>query len=593
MQRRALMAAFAALALAAPGARAAERFPDKPITAIIPFEPGGPTDAMVRAVAPSMTQRLGQAIVVVNRSGAGGNIGATVVARADKDGYTLLAGGSPTVISPHFMKGLAFDPLRDLTGVAALCSGPYYIVVNSELPVRTVPELIAMAKKNPRTVTYASSGVGNRPHVAGAQFAVLTGTQMVHVPYKGTAPATNDLLGNRVTFMFTGLTTVRAHIQSGRLRALAVCTPARDPDFPDVPTLAEGGGPRLLPRRLVRAAGPRWHGRGGQAHGRRRRAGGAAQPGGGPGLRQPGNPAHLLDRARVPALLRERDQAVDRVLRCPPEHPDGAIMTLATLRTADTAKRTGTVQSRVSPEEWDARVNLAACYRLMAHFGLTEMIANHISCRVPGAHDRFLINAYGLFYEEITASSLIEIDLDGTILHNPTDLDVNKAGFVIHGAIHRALPEVDCVIHTHTVAGMAVSALECGLLPMSQTAMRFAKVAYHAFEGVAINLDEQARLVADLGDHEAMVLRNHGLLTVGGTIMEAFNTMFRFERACQVQIAAMSCGQKLSLPPDDVVQATYEIFHPKLQPAHRRKPGRLEWPGLLRMLDRIDTSYRN
>jgi len=255
--------------------------------------------------------------------------------------------------------------------------------------------------------------------------------------------------------------------------------------------------------------------------------------------------------------------------------------------------RDGNVRDRVSPEAWEARVNLAACYRLMAHFGLTEMIANHISCRVPGSHDRFLINAYGLFYDEITASSLIEIDLDGTIHDNPTDLEINKPGFVIHSAIHRALPHVDCVIHTHTIAGMAVSALECGLVPMSQTAMRFAEVAYHPFEGVVLNMEEQARLVADLGDHEAMVLRNHGLLTVGGSILEAFNTMFRFERACQVQIAAMSCGQPLSLPPDEVVRATYEIFHPRLQPATRRKPGRLEWPGLLRRLDRIDPSYRD
>ncbi|OWT61799.1 class II aldolase/adducin family protein [Candidimonas nitroreducens] len=249
-------------------------------------------------------------------------------------------------------------------------------------------------------------------------------------------------------------------------------------------------------------------------------------------------------------------------------------------------------RERVSPGEWETRVNLAACYRLMSHFGMTEMIANHISARVPGTHDRFLINPYGLLYDEVTASSLLEIDLEGNVHYNPTDLDFNKAGFVIHSAIHRALPEVECVIHSHTIAGMAVSALECGLVPISQTAMRFAKIAYHSYEGVVLNMDEQARLVEDLGEHEAMILRNHGLLTVGNTILEAFNTMFRLERACQMQIAAMSCGQKLSLPPDDVVQKTYEIFHPKLQPSFRRKPGRLEWPALLRMLDRVDPSFR-
>lgn len=255
--------------------------------------------------------------------------------------------------------------------------------------------------------------------------------------------------------------------------------------------------------------------------------------------------------------------------------------------------KTDSVRERIHSDEWETRVNLAACYRLMSHFGMTEMIANHISARVPGTHNRFLINPYGLLYEEVTASSLLEIDLDGNVLYNPTDLDVNKAGFVIHSAIHRSMPQIECVIHSHTISGMAVSALECGLVPISQTAMRFAQIAYHPYEGVVLNLDEQARLVADLGDHEAMILRNHGLLTVGNTIHEAFNTMYRLERACQMQIAAMSCNQKLSLPPDDIVQRTYEIFHPKLQPASRRKPGLLEWPALLRMLDRKDPSFRH
>lgn len=256
-------------------------------------------------------------------------------------------------------------------------------------------------------------------------------------------------------------------------------------------------------------------------------------------------------------------------------------------------KKIGSTRARVSPEEWEVRVNLAACYRLMYLFGMTEMIANHISARVPGTTDRFLINPYGMFYEEITASCLIEIDVDGNVIHNPTDYSINQAGFVIHSAIHRHAHHLDCVMHTHTIAGMAVSALECGLLPLAQTSMRFGEIAYHDYEGIAINLDEQARLVRDLGDHEAMILRNHGLLTVGESIQEAFNTMFRLERACQVQIAALSCGKSIVMPPDHLVEETYKMFHPKLRPAHRRPPGMLEWPGLLRKLDRIDPSYRD
>lgn len=251
------------------------------------------------------------------------------------------------------------------------------------------------------------------------------------------------------------------------------------------------------------------------------------------------------------------------------------------------------VRDQVSAEEWQARVDLAACYRLMHHFGMTEMIANHISMRVPGHEDRFLINPYGMFYDEITASSLIEIDLEGNELRNNTPYHANKVGFIIHSAIHRHAKHLHCIIHTHTIAGMAVAALEEGLIPMSQTAMRFGQIGYHKYEGVVLNMEEQARLVADLGDNEAMILRNHGLLTAGETIQEAFNTMFRLERACQLQVAALSCGRQLSLPAEELVQETYRMFHPKFKPAHRRHPGMLEWPGLLRKLDRIDPSFRD
>src|SRR5450756_2170011 len=207
------------------------------------------------------------------------------------------------------------------------------------------------------------------------------------------------------------------------------------------------------------------------------------------------------------------------------------------------------VREQVSPEEWQTRVDLAACYRLTAMYGMTEMIANHISCRVPGSHDHFLINPYGMLYEEIDASCLIKIDLDGNVLFNASDYGVNAAGFVIHSAIHMARHDVDCVAHTHTPAGMAVSAMECGLLPLAQTSMRFLHIAYHDFEGIADDIDERERLVRDLGDHEAMVLRNHGLLVVGRTIPATFNLLYRMERACEVQVMALSCNCLLYTSP--------------------------------------------
>jgi ribulose-5-phosphate 4-epimerase/fuculose-1-phosphate aldolase len=258
---------------------------------------------------------------------------------------------------------------------------------------------------------------------------------------------------------------------------------------------------------------------------------------------------------------------------------------------APAVKVVRSVQEQVSPEEWQSRVNLAACYRLTAMYGMTEMIANHISCRVPGTEDQFLINPYGMLYEEIDASSLVKIDLDGNTLFNASDYSVNAAGFVIHSAIHMARHDVDCVAHTHTVAGMAVSAMECGLLPVAQTCMRFLHVAYHDFEGIADNPEERERLVAHLGDHEAMVLRNHGLLVVGKTIASAFNVLFRMERACEVQVAALSCNTKLVTPPQHVLQETYDRMKPRDNVPGLS--GELAWPALLRKLDRADPSYRN
>lgn len=251
-------------------------------------------------------------------------------------------------------------------------------------------------------------------------------------------------------------------------------------------------------------------------------------------------------------------------------------------------KNQKSVRDQVSPEEWAKRVDLAAAYRLVQLYGMAEMIANHISTRVPGEDGAFLINPYGMLYEQMHASCFIKIDLDGKVLFNPTEYDVNQAGYVIHSAIHRARHEVDCVIHTHTIAGMAVSAMKCGLMPIAQTAMRFIDIGYHDYEGIAIELDEQQRLVRDLGNREAMILRNHGLLVVGGSIPQAWDNIFRLERACQLQVTALSCNTELTLPPRKIVEEASHLY----QPGVRRKFGVLEWPALLRKLDSVDPSYR-
>ena len=252
------------------------------------------------------------------------------------------------------------------------------------------------------------------------------------------------------------------------------------------------------------------------------------------------------------------------------------------------AKRVS-VRDQVGAAEWEKRVDLAACYRLLDLYGMSEMSANHVSTRVPGEEEAFLINPHGMLYEQMHASCFVKVNLAGDTLFNPTEYGINAAGYVVHSCIHAARHEVDCVIHTHTIAGMAVSAMECGLLPIAQTSMRFAKIAYHDYEGVALKLEEQERLVRDLGDHEGMILRNHGLLTVGASIPEAFNSMFRLERACQVQVAALSCSVKLTLPPEEVVNESWRLY----QPGVRRRFGVLEWPALLAKLDRLDPSFRD
>ncbi|KAA0180774.1 class II aldolase/adducin family protein [Cupriavidus cauae] len=251
------------------------------------------------------------------------------------------------------------------------------------------------------------------------------------------------------------------------------------------------------------------------------------------------------------------------------------------------------MRDRCSDAEWQARVDLAACYRLVELYGMADMMANHISVRVPDEEGAFLINAYGMMYEEITASSLIKVDHDGNILAKPDfgalNYGINKAGYVIHSAVHAARPEVACVIHTHSWASMAVSALECGLLPLTQTAMRFLKIGYHDYQGVVLDTAEQASLIEDLGKSEALILRNHGALTVGNTVGEAFNWMHRLELACRAQIGAMSCNTPLQQVGQQVLEETWNNY----QPGTRRPYGVMEWPALLRKLDRIDPSYRD
>jgi ribulose-5-phosphate 4-epimerase/fuculose-1-phosphate aldolase len=251
------------------------------------------------------------------------------------------------------------------------------------------------------------------------------------------------------------------------------------------------------------------------------------------------------------------------------------------------------MQPNCTADEWQTRVDLAACYRLVALYGMSDMVANHISAHVPGEPGAFLINAYGMLYEEITASSLIKVDLAGNIISTPDfgalAYGVNRAGYVIHSAIHEARPELACVIHTHSWASMAVSALACGLLPITQTAMRFLKMGYHDYQGVVLDAAEKASLIQDLGDGEALILRNHGALTVGRSIGEAFNWMHRIELACQSQLAAMACNSPLVNVAQPVLESTWANY----QRGTRRPYGLMEWPALLRKLDRLDPGFRS
>ena len=245
------------------------------------------------------------------------------------------------------------------------------------------------------------------------------------------------------------------------------------------------------------------------------------------------------------------------------------------------------LQSEVSVAEWQVRVDLAACYRLVAHYGWDDLIFTHISARVPGPETHFLINPYGMMFEEITASSLVKIDLAGRKVVDSA-YDINPAGFTIHSAVHQARHDAHCVLHLHTTAGVAVSAQKDGLLPISQQSLfPLSALAYHDYEGVALNPEEKPRLVSDLGEMNFMILRNHGLLTCGETVAEAFLNMYILQRACEVQVMAQGGGKELIPVPDAIVRGIQAVS----KTVTRGAGAKLSWPGLIRKMNRLDPGY--
>ena len=253
------------------------------------------------------------------------------------------------------------------------------------------------------------------------------------------------------------------------------------------------------------------------------------------------------------------------------------------------------VRDQVDEAEWKMRVDLAACYRLMARYGMSDMIYNHITARVPGSPDHILINAYGLMYPEITASSLYKIDLAGNVVLRPdTQYGINNAGYLIHSTVHQGRPDIHCVLHNHARASTAVSAMKSGLLPLTQTAMRFYdRVSYHDYQAVALFDEERPVLLRDLGPiNKVMVLRNHGMLYCGTSIADAFNIAYFFENACRIQIDVMQAGAEPYYPPREVMLRTRDIFENGPNGPGTAMSGELEWPALLRMLDRDEPSYK-
>ncbi|MCK0152138.1 class II aldolase/adducin family protein [Alcanivorax sp. S6407] len=244
-------------------------------------------------------------------------------------------------------------------------------------------------------------------------------------------------------------------------------------------------------------------------------------------------------------------------------------------------------QSQVSAEEWQLRVDLAAAYRLVALYGWDELIFTHLSARIPGEEHHFLINPFGMMFDEITASSLVRVDQEGNKL-DPNDFDINPAGFTIHSAVHAVREDAHCVMHTHTTEGVAVSAQQDGLLALSQQSLfPLSNLSYHDYEGVALREDEKARLQADLGTTNFMILRNHGLLTVGSTVADTFLNMFILQRACEIQVATLAGNRALTPIPDGIV----DTIKQQADQVTKGMGGKLAWPGLLRKLDRVNPGY--
>lgn len=240
------------------------------------------------------------------------------------------------------------------------------------------------------------------------------------------------------------------------------------------------------------------------------------------------------------------------------------------------------------------RVDLAAAYRLIHRHGLDDSIYTHISVRVPGTQDRFLINPYGMRFEEVTASKLVTVDVDGKVVDDPLGLGINPAGFTIHSAVHMARHDAQCVLHTHTVAGVAVACLKEGLMPLNQWSMQFTdRIAYHDFEGIALDLSERERLVADLGDKMVLILRNHGLLTCGRSVGEAFKLMFNMERSCRAQLAILSTGAEVLRPSHAIASHTAGQYDRGYAKVHAEGKPDSEWEAFKRMLDRTDADYKN
>lgn len=248
--------------------------------------------------------------------------------------------------------------------------------------------------------------------------------------------------------------------------------------------------------------------------------------------------------------------------------------------------------NRYTAQEWAVRVDLAACYRLASHFRMTDLIYTHISARVPGTRDQFLINPYGLWFDEVTASNLVKINLSGEKIE-PSPHKVNPAGFIIHAAIHEAREDAHCVMHTHSRAGVAVSTLSSGLLPISQFALRFyGKIGYHNYEGATLVPGERERLQQSMARNNVLILRNHGLLTAGRSVAEAFNRMFMLNSACQVQIDAMQTGDEIVLPSTQVCELTARQYAGEEEEDMDERLT-LEWQALMRLIDNQIPDYRS